>query len=362
MRRLLTLALILCLSGSLEAASRYWKGGGSSTNWDATGPTNWAGTSGGANDASVPGSSDDVFCDGNSGTGTSTLNTAFSVKSFDFLGCGAAVVANAALTVTGNGVVARFSSGMSYTGTSRSITFTGTAGTNLFTTAGQTPALVIQNGSGGTTQQQDDLISINATLTMDAGTWDTGADRTISVATLTTGGARTGTMRWNHSTLLLGANAGFTATAANLTIVPGTSRVVLTSSTAVAKTVTWTGQTLYDVEMTGAGTGTWTTVGSATVHDFVQSGSKPRALNIAAGTALIVTGRFSSFVPLLTLRSGTPTSTYAIAAALTNLRFVDVQDAVASGAASPFQDVGGINSGNTTGWAFPAHHVSLALQ
>lgn len=35
-------------------ASRFFVGGGSSTNWSATGNTNWSATSGGANNDSVP--------------------------------------------------------------------------------------------------------------------------------------------------------------------------------------------------------------------------------------------------------------------------------------------------------------------
>jgi hypothetical protein len=46
-------------------AARYWVGGGSSTNWNAVGPTNWSDTSGGSNDFSVPTSADDVTFDAN---------------------------------------------------------------------------------------------------------------------------------------------------------------------------------------------------------------------------------------------------------------------------------------------------------
>lgn len=42
-------------------ANKYWVGGGSSTNWDATGNTNWSDTDGGSNNATVPATTDDVF-------------------------------------------------------------------------------------------------------------------------------------------------------------------------------------------------------------------------------------------------------------------------------------------------------------
>lgn len=60
-------------------ADRYWVGGGSSTSWNATGPTNWSGTSGGSNDASVPTSVDTVYFDENSGTGNSVISASISI-------------------------------------------------------------------------------------------------------------------------------------------------------------------------------------------------------------------------------------------------------------------------------------------
>src|SRR3989344_2709650 len=48
----------------LHNASRYWVGGGSSVNWDATSNTNWGSASNTQDNASVPTSADDVFFDG----------------------------------------------------------------------------------------------------------------------------------------------------------------------------------------------------------------------------------------------------------------------------------------------------------
>lgn len=67
----------------LHNASRYWVGGGSSANWNATANTNWASTSGGANNASVPTSADDVFFDG-AGTNGNTNCTATGADCLTF--------------------------------------------------------------------------------------------------------------------------------------------------------------------------------------------------------------------------------------------------------------------------------------
>jgi hypothetical protein len=60
-------------------AARFWVGGAGT--WDASTTTNWAATSGGAGGQSVPGSADTVTFDANSGGGTVTVNTNFSVTS-----------------------------------------------------------------------------------------------------------------------------------------------------------------------------------------------------------------------------------------------------------------------------------------
>lgn len=85
-------------------AARFWVGGGSSANWNATAPTNWAATSGGAGDQSVPGASDDVIFDG-AGTGNSpsTISATITVLSFTVTsGYTNTITHNAVLTVAGN--------------------------------------------------------------------------------------------------------------------------------------------------------------------------------------------------------------------------------------------------------------------
>lgn len=65
-------------------ASRFWVGG--TGTWDASSTTHWAATSGGASGASVPGASDTVTFDANSGGGTVTVATDVTVQS---ISCGA---------------------------------------------------------------------------------------------------------------------------------------------------------------------------------------------------------------------------------------------------------------------------------
>jgi hypothetical protein len=87
---------------TLHNASRYWVGGGSSTNWNATANTNWAGTSGGANNASVPTSVDDVLFD-SAGNTSSVISATITILSINISsGYTATMTHNATLTIAGN--------------------------------------------------------------------------------------------------------------------------------------------------------------------------------------------------------------------------------------------------------------------
>ena len=82
-------------------ASRYWVGGGASANWNATGNTNWAGSSGGAGNQSVPTSTDAVIFDttASSATISATITILSFTKSAGYTGT---ITRNAVLTVAGN--------------------------------------------------------------------------------------------------------------------------------------------------------------------------------------------------------------------------------------------------------------------
>jgi len=68
-------------------ANRYWVGG--TGTWDTTNTANWSATSGGAGGASVPGPTDDVFFDANSGTGVLTLSQVWQSNASSYIDTGA---------------------------------------------------------------------------------------------------------------------------------------------------------------------------------------------------------------------------------------------------------------------------------
>ncbi len=90
----------------LHNASRFWRGGGLTANWNAVGNTNWSATSGGANNASVPGATDDATLDGGiagNGNSNGTISAVITVLSITFTAnYTSTVTRNAVLTVAGN--------------------------------------------------------------------------------------------------------------------------------------------------------------------------------------------------------------------------------------------------------------------
>lgn len=90
---------------SLHNASRFWVGGGSSSNWNATANTNWSATSGGVNNASVPTSADSATFNGLGGAGntSSIISATVTILSLTITAAYTATMThNAVLTVAGS--------------------------------------------------------------------------------------------------------------------------------------------------------------------------------------------------------------------------------------------------------------------
>src|SRR3989344_5415875 len=153
------LVLFFVFATETLAASRYWVGSGASTNWNATGNTNWSLTSGGANNETVPGSADDVFFDANSGVGDSVISAAITIKSLNATGyTGTITHNNINLTVAGSVTLV---SGMTYTPLIASQIILSVAGT--FTTGGKLmPSMIL---SAGTTTLGDNLSFMASKIT-----------------------------------------------------------------------------------------------------------------------------------------------------------------------------------------------------
>ena len=356
-------------------ASRYWVGGGSSTNWNATGNTNWAATSGGANNASVPTTTDDVFFDANSGSGASVLSAAITVMSVNFTGFTGTFTHNAfTLTInTGSATSLIFSAGMTYSpaGSTSIIAFTHTAGTADITSAGKRLAALTINGAGGTTRLLDalrvDTVSSFSALTLTLGTFNAnGFDVTTTQFAASNSNVRTITM--GSGTWTLGANAGSgtvvwnTASITNLTFNKNTANIVVPSNgLATSRTFAGGGLTFNDLTVsansargafaiTGTNTFANLSVGAGT---FLQLPTGATSL----GNAPTFTGTIAAPIGIVATTVGTA-ATLSIASGAMSLSWGMVRDITGSGGAT-FTATNSMDLGNNTGWSIAAPAVGL---
>lgn len=260
-------------------ANRYWVGGGASTNWNATGNTNWSATSGGANNASVPGSTDFAYFDGNSGTGTANISVNTAVGSVDATGyTGTWTQANSTTLTVGNAIFDIYfilSSGMTYAPSSASQAVAVTAGNfGSITTAGHTLGnLTLTAGSAGVTNTLQDALTLrgDATLTFTSGDFNANGF-SVTVGSFSSSNSNTRTLTTGTATWTL----------------TGQNGTIWNTGTITNMTFASTGMTL-NFSGTGSGgsnkyTKTFST-GALTFGDinFNPNGNSQFALNLSMG-------------------------------------------------------------------------------
>lgn len=164
-------------------ANFFWVGGSGNINDQLN---HWALVSGGPGQALAPSSTDDVFFDGNSGTGTVTVNVATQVQGMDWSASSGLGLTQAALLEIFGTLV--FKSGMSYTHGSQTLGLRNGAASVTF--AGLQPFNLTVTATGAKTLQ-DNLTIVNDlsltlnTLTLNGKTVSVGRDCLQAGGTIT---------------------------------------------------------------------------------------------------------------------------------------------------------------------------------
>lgn len=359
-------------------AQRYWVDGGSSTNWNATGNTNWSATSGGANNASVPTSADDVFFDSSSGIGNSVISANISIKSLDCAGYLGTITHNAARTLTINGIspVVRFSVGMTYTlgnSLTSKITLNAASGTALLTTNGKTLGfLVFGNGGGAPILSVQDTLTCSGSIEFDAGTLTLNGHNVTS-SSFTSNGLDVGctinmqnitwtitgydaiaaiTYVWNPKGPSLGTGNVVNATGSTIKFTDNSSNIKTFSTEEVGLVygVLW---------FTGIGTGTYSISSGSdlTLNTIKDDNTSSHVLQFSSNIIYTVTTlNINGFdcsnraavqadtpgnATIISVSSGTVTSDY-----------VTIQDLDVSSGGAIFNATHASNLGGNTGWNF----------
>lgn len=335
-------------------ANRFWVGG--TATWDGTAGTKWATTSGGAGGAAVPTSADDVFFDGNSGTGTITLATGQSCLTLDFTGFTGTFAhnSNVALTVAGN--LYRLSAGMTFSttasGTTARIDFTSTSGTCLITTAGKSMCSMTFNGVGGTFQLQDALTTLAThTVTLTNGTLDTNG-QTCSWGAFSSSNSNTRVLTLGASSISITRNAGSwsTSTATGMTLNPGTSTINMNNGN---QTFSGGGLTYNNLVFLASSGGDFALDGANTFANLTYTPTSG-AIRMTISANQTVTGTFTgtgvdanNYGYIRSSAVGTARTITAAAVSISNICFSDITGAGAgTWSGTLIGDMGG-NSGIT---------------
>lgn len=352
-------------------ATRYWVGGGSSTNANATANTNWSASSGGANNASVPTTGDLVIFDAASGSGTCVWNFAVSLIGFDAHAFTGTITHNTSITITisaASTTAIRLPATGTYTANSATalFTITATSGTVDITSNGKRFGSLTVNGAGHTTRILDALrvdTFAASTLTLTSGTFN-GNTYDVTASLFTGSGSTTRVLQLGNGTWTVGllAVAGATvwtlATTTNLTFTKGTSNIVISSNSLAGARIFAGGGLTYNgltidansakgaISFTGANTFASWSVGAGNLIGL------PSGTTTVVSSAPTLVGTATQPVSMQSTTIGTA-ATISCPSGTFSRTWGYLRDVTATGGAS-FSASNTLDAGNNTNWSIAA--------
>lgn len=258
-------------------ANKFWVGG--TATWNGTAGTKWASSSGGTGNQPIPTTSDAVFFDNMSGSGTVTIGASSACASLDTSSFGGTIAGATALAISAGDL--KLGGNWTYTGT---LSFPDTSGTTRVITSNSVAlvAPISITGVGGVVQLADALSTTKA-ITHTNGTFDTNG-KTVSALSYTASGTAA-------RTLMLG-NSQFTVT--NTAVAWSVNVTTFTLTTGGASKIIFTGSS--SQMTTGGGTLTYDDISVSENGNFTFSGAL-----VCRDVTLAVTGGSSNVVVTTTL-------------------------------------------------------------
>ncbi len=277
-------------------AARFWIGGGTNTNWNASPSTNWAATSGGAVRVAAPGVTDDVTFDGAGANGNtaSVVSAANSCLSLTFTGGYTnTITINTAVVLT---VAGNFTDNTAHTWVVSGTGSMAISAASTIASGGKTfPGPVSFSGSNTKTLNGNWTITGTLTCATTTTTINKTASEVLSCAGWTLTGATAGTI---SITLTGGTWSGAGANTVTGTITLAGTITVQTVSINGATlnyssgTITTTGGTL---QLTGSNTLSTNGVTWNNITISTTSTTTINSLLSATGTLLINNGLIVTF-------------------------------------------------------------------
>lgn len=248
------------------------------------------------------------------------------------------------------------SSGMTLPSSTTLVQFSGTSGPYTVTSSGKVIDFrLLFNGIGGTWLLGDNLtMATGRTFSLSNGTLN-GNGKNVNLDTFSTGTGTKTLVLGNGTWSVAGSGLSWSATtdAANLSVVPGTGIISMTS--AIAKTFAGGGKTYPTLNQGGAGA---LTIQQSNSFANITNSVQPATITLTSGTMQTVrafgaSGTAGNLITLNSSTAGTP-ATLSDRSGTNNVSFVSIQDINATGPASwdAFIENGNVDAGNNTGWNF----------
>jgi hypothetical protein len=287
---------------------------------------------------------------------TDTVNIsaqAFDTLNFALGGGFTGTLASSGLRSFGGGIT--FTSGMTISGITGSISFRNT-GSATFTTNGKTvPVPLFMDGAGGTTTFVGSYTS-SSYISLDQGTLGILIG-TINATYITSGSAGARTLDITSDTVNL-SNASAFATVFSLgtgTVTLNSSSSTINVSSATATTFDGGGRTFATVNQAGAGA---LTIAGSNTFTTLSNSVQPTTFRFTSGTTQTVTNFTVSGTAgnLVTINATTPgtRATLSKASGTVSVSNCSITDSSATGGAvwRAFTTNGNVDGGNNLGWVF----------
>src|ERR1035437_2006546 len=337
-------------------ANRFWVGG--TGTWDASTTTQWSTTSGGGGGAAVPTSSDDVYLDGNSGTGIITLSANAFIHSFTTTGYGGTFVTTGGqmtLIVYTNVVL-----NSTFTGDGNlRIQMNGSSNCTITSNGANFPGYFLINATVGNTVGLADNFIGSYVVYHYQGIFSTNNYNMRCAIYYTNVSGSTRVINFGSSTIeILSGPTNFAVASGTLTLNPGTSTLNFTSSGTQAFCPN--GLTVYNVSINKtSGYGIYLAP-SGTYNNLSIVGSG-NSLHVWAGTTQTVNSFSGPSTPSANMICYTGGSTYTLSrsSGTNTVSNLAITGCIATGGATWIADASCSDGGSNTGWTFQAPLINV---
>jgi len=339
-------------------ANRYWVGG--TGTWDASSTTHWSTVSGGSAGATAPTSTDAVIFDGNSGTGTVTTSGALSCASLNCGSYSGTLTLGAGLTVNGNITLAF---GMTFTPAGFTVTVSPAAANSTVNGAGKYFAgLTIAAGSY-TVSTGGSGVTCTGTLTLTSG----GLSGSFTAANFSSNNSNTRTLALGGNIVLTGTGTVWDlATTTGLTFTKGSANILLSDTSATARTFAGGGLTYNKLTIGGTtGSSNTTITGSNTFSELASMKTVAHTITFTSGTtttigAWTIAGTAGNLVTLAASTTSAANLVYNGSGRVSS-DYLSISYSTVTPASTWYAGTHSTNGGNNSGWNFTAPPNSNGL-